>query len=217
MGRSGPVIAIDGPSGAGKSTLANALAIRLGVEALDTGAMYRAVAWAALDRGIDPHDAEAVAALARSVNIGIDDALQVDGREVTDAIRSGEVDSVVSVVAANPAVREEMVRRQREWLSVRGAGVIEGRDIANVVAPDADLKVYLTASSTVRADRRASQLGMPGDTALVEEQMSLRDRVDSTRAVSPLAPPGATAPGAIVIDSTGKGPDEVVEEVMAWL
>ena len=139
------VIAIDGPAGSGKSTVARAVAARLGLAYLDTGAMYRAVAFAAIRRGIDPEDTTSVAALARELDLSVDERVCVDGVDATIEIRTPEVTRAVSIVAANPEVRSELVRRQREWASERGGGVLEGRDIGTVVFPDAQLKVYLTA------------------------------------------------------------------------
>jgi cytidylate kinase len=199
-----PVIAIDGPAGSGKSTVSRALATRLGIDRLDTGAMYRAVAWAALDRGLDPGDREAVAALARIVVIVVGERVTVDGTDVTGAIRGPSVSAAVSAVAANPEVRSVMVKRQREWAAEHGGGVIEGRDIGSVVFPGADVKIYLTASAEERARRRPEE----GADAL-----SRRDRIDSTRAVSPLG----VAEGARVIDTTDRPVQEIVDQVVAWL
>ncbi len=198
------VIAIDGPAGSGKSTVSRALADRLGVDRLDTGAMYRAVAWATLDRHIDAADGEAVADLARSVVITVGDRVEVDGRDVTEAIRGPEVNRVVSVVAANPGVRSVLVERQRQWIAEREAAVVEGRDIGSVVFPDAKIKVYLTASPDERARRRPEE----GSVAL-----SRRDRLDSTRSASPLGVAG----GARVIDTTGREVEDIVDEVVTWL
>ncbi len=144
------VIAIDGPGGAGKSTVAQALAERLGLERLDTGAMYRAVTLAALQRGIAIDDGDRLALLAQALSIELDGRVIVDGVDVTDAIRSPEVDAAVSAVSAHPGVRTELVARQRDWVQRRREGVIEGRDIGSVVVPDADLKVFLTAHPKVR-------------------------------------------------------------------
>jgi CMP/dCMP kinase len=199
-----PVIAIDGPAGSGKSTVSRALAARLGVDRLDTGAMYRAVAWAALDRQIDPGDRGAVAELARSLGIAIGDRIEVDGMDVTDAIRGPEVSGAVSEVAANAGVRAVLVRRQRQWVADRGGGVVEGRDIGSVVFPDADVKIYLTASADERARRRPEE----GADAL-----SRRDRLDSTRSTSPLG----VADGARVIDTTDRQVEDIVQEVVTWL
>ena len=143
------IIAIDGPAGAGKSTVARALAARLGLQYLDTGAMYRAVTLAAMRRGIDPADVEPVADLARQIDLDVSDAgVFVDGLDATAEIRSPAVTTAVSAVAANGAVRAELVSRQREWAHRHGGGVLEGRDIGSVVFPDAELKLYLTARST---------------------------------------------------------------------
>jgi cytidylate kinase len=199
-----PTIAIDGPAGSGKSTVSRALAARLGIDRLDTGAMYRAVAWAALDRGIDPGDRQPVAEVARTVEVAVGERVTVDGTDVTEAIRGPAVSAAVSAVAANPEVRSVMVRRQREWAAERGGGVIEGRDIGSVVFPGADLKIYLTASAEERARRR------PGVGAAA---VARRDRIDSTRRASPLG----VAEGARVIDTTNRPVEEIVEEVVTWL
>ncbi|MHB1710117.1 MAG: (d)CMP kinase [Acidimicrobiales bacterium] len=198
------VIAIDGPAGSGKSTLSRALADLLGLDRLDTGAMYRAVAWAAVDRGVDPSDHGAVATLARSLEIVVGDRVEVDGRDVTAAIRSPEVNGAVSLVAANGEVRAIMVARQRQWVEDHGGGVVEGRDIGSVVLPRAALKIYLTASETERS-RRRSEEGSEG--------VARRDRLDSTRAESPLE----VARGARIVDSTGRSVEAVLEEVLTWL
>jgi cytidylate kinase len=199
-----PVIAIDGPAGSGKSTVSRALAARLAVDRLDTGAMYRAVAWAALDRGIDPGDRARVAALARGLTLTVGDGIEVDGTDVTEAIRGPRVSGVVSVVAANPDVRAVLVQRQRQWVAEHGGGVVEGRDIGSVVFPHADLKIYLTATAEERARRR------PEEGA---DAVARRDRLDSTRAVSPLG----VADGARVVDTTDRKVDDIVEEMVAWL
>jgi len=211
------VVAIDGPAGAGKSTLAAALAERLGLERLDTGAMYRAVAWAALERRVDLADTEAVAALARRLAIEVGERVVVDGTDATEAIRSAAVDTAVSAVAANPAVRAELVARQRAWVTARHGGVVEGRDIGTVVLPDADLKVYLTAATTERAARRAAQRGSDVDVGEVAAQLRRRDRLDSTRRDSPLVAAHDVAADAVVVDSTGRTLDDVVAEVLACL
>jgi cytidylate kinase len=211
------VVAIDGPAGAGKSTLARALAEHLRLERLDTGAMYRSVAWAALDRGIDPADTEAVATLARGLHIEVgEDAVVVDGADATAGIRTAAVDAAVSAVAANPAVRQELVGRQRAWVAARGGGVVEGRDIGTVVLPDADLKVYLTAHVEERAARRAAERG-EADPGEVERSLARRDRLDSTRAASPLPAPDEAPEDAVVVDSTGKPVRAVLEEVLTCL
>jgi cytidylate kinase len=191
------VIAIDGPAGAGKSTIARALAVRLGLEYLDTGAMYRAVTYAAMRRGIID-DAAAVATLAQEVTLEVGDhGVLVDGIDATVEVRSPEVTRSVSRVAANSAVRSELVERQRAWARRRGGGVIEGRDIGSVVFPDAQLKLYLTASPRVRAERRVAEAG--GDVDEIEAAIAARDDHDSSRADSPLV----QADGSRVLDTTG--------------
>jgi cytidylate kinase len=203
------VIAIDGPSGSGKSTVARAVASRLDLDYLDSGAMYRAVAFAAIRHAIDPEDRQAVAELARRVDIKVADRVLVDGVDATIEIRSPEVTRAVSIVAANPDVRREMVVRQREWVEVHGGGVVEGRDIGSVVFPHADLKVYLTAADSERASRRSKEmLDLHYDQ--VAADMASRDRMDSTRSDSPLV----LAEDALYIDTTGRGIDEVVNQVV---
>jgi cytidylate kinase len=203
------VIAIDGPAGSGKSTVAKEVASRLGLDYLDTGAMYRAVAFAAIRRGIDPEDFDRVAELARQVDLEVGDSVKVDGTDATIEIRSPEVTRAVSVVAANPAVRTELVARQREWASAHGGGVVEGRDIGTVVFPDASVKVYLTADDRERASRRSKEmLDLQYDQ--VAADIARRDHADSTRAASPLS----VAPDAVVLDTTGLGVDAVVSTVL---
>jgi cytidylate kinase len=204
------VIAIDGPAGSGKSTVARAVADRVGLAYLDTGAMYRAVAFDAIRRGVDPEDSEAVASLARGLDLTVGESIRVDGVDATIEIRTPEVTRAVSIVAANPAVRTELVRRQREWVVAHGGGVLEGRDIGTVVFPDADLKVYLTADESERANRRSREmLDLRYDQ--VAADMARRDRVDSTRADSPLS----VAPDAVEVDTTGMSIDDVVAAVVA--
>ena len=211
------VIAIDGPAGAGKSTVARAVARRLGLARLDTGAMYRAVTLLALRTGSDPGDAARVAELASGMVLSLDDdTVVLDGEDVTDAIRSPAVDAAVSTVAAIPAVRAELVRRQRDWVAERGGAVVEGRDIGSVVFPKAEVKVYLDAHPEERARRRSTQLGLEeeGDGLVsTAARLSARDSLDAGRAVSPLA----VAEGAIVVDSTHLSVDDVVEEVLRCL
>ena len=203
------VIAIDGPAGSGKSTVARQVAERLGLDYLDTGAMYRAVAFAAIRRGIDPEDVPTVARLAAQIDLEVSDAVMVDGVDATIEIRSPEVTRAVSAVAANPEVRRELVRRQREWGADHGGGVVEGRDIGSVVFPDAAVKVYLTADDSERAARRTQEmLDMHFDE--VAADIARRDHVDSTRAVSPLG----VAPDAGIIDTTGRSISEVVASVL---
>jgi cytidylate kinase len=210
--RSLRVIAIDGPAGAGKSTIARALAARLGLEYLDTGAMYRAVTAAALHDGIDVLDARAVADLAHRIGLEVGpDGVFVDGRNVTRVIRTPEITAAVSAVAANSAVRAEMRAQQIAWAEARGGGVIEGRDIGSVVFPDAELKLYLTASPRVRAERRVAEAG--GDVDEIERAIASRDQYDSTRVDSPLR----EADGSVVVDTTGLGIDEVLARIDALL
>ena len=204
------VIAIDGPAGSGKSTVARAVAERLKLPYLDTGAMYRAIAFAALRRGIDPEDVAPVAELAREVDLSVGDEVVVDGVDATIEIRGPEVTRAVSTVAANPAVREELVLRQRQWVADHGGGVVEGRDIGTVVFPSAALKVYLTADDRERANRRSKEmLDLHYDQ--VAADIARRDHVDSTRPASPLT----VAEDAIRIDTTGRPVDAVVDEVLA--
>lgn len=205
------VIAIDGPAGAGKSTIARALAARLGLGYLDTGAMYRAVTFAAMRRGVLDDDV-AVAALAADVTLEVGEhGVLVDGIDATTEIRTAEVTRNVSRVAANPAVRAEMVARQRVWAAARGGGVIEGRDIASVVFPDAELKLYLTASPRVRAERRVAEAG--GDVDEMESAIAARDAYDSSREHSPLL----QADGSRVVDTTGLSIDEVLATIEGLL
>jgi cytidylate kinase len=207
------VIAIDGPAGSGKSTVARAVAARLGLPYLDTGAMYRAVAFAALRLGLDPADAEPVARLAEQVELSVEDGVtRVDGVDASIEIRGPEVTRAVSAVAANPAVRRELVARQRDWAERRGGGVVEGRDIGTVVFPGARLKVYLTASQEARAGRRAKEVSDLSYDAVAAD-IARRDHVDSTRAADPLQ----VADGAVVVDTTGLDVDQVVDAVLGHL
>ena len=206
------VVAIDGPAGAGKSTVSKALAARLGLEYLDTGAMYRAVAFGVLRRGVAPSDVVTVADLADEIEVEVSAAgVVVDGVDATAAIRGREVTDAVSAVAANQRVRDVLVERQRAWVAERGGGVVEGRDITTVVLPDADLKLFVTASPRVRAERRVAELG--GDVAEIEASIIERDRRDSTREASPLMRSDA----ATVIDTSDMSVDEVVATVIAMV
>ncbi|HLI59419.1 MAG TPA: (d)CMP kinase [Solirubrobacteraceae bacterium] len=202
------VVAIDGPAGAGKSTVARAVAGRIGGVYLDSGAMYRAVALAAQRRGINP---EAAADVARTISIELlpGGGVLLDGEEVTGLIRDPAVSEGASAVAAVPEVRAAMVEQQRALLGSGGEWVAEGRDIGTVVWPQAEVKVYLTASPEVRAERRAAELGLP--VADVLAQIAERDGRDTTREHSPLR----AAPDAVTLDTTGLSLDEVVGRVAA--
>ena len=211
-----PVIAIDGPAGSGKSTVARAVAERLGLAYLDTGAMYRALALAALRRGVDPGAEAPLARLASGLDIDVGDAVVVDGVDVTSEIRGADVNRVVSAVAAHPPVRAEMVRRQRAWADAHDGGVVEGRDIGTVVFPEAELKVYLTAAGSERARRRRAETASDRDVPAVHDvaaELARRDDLDSSRALSPLT----VAEGAVVIDTTSRDVDDVVEEIVRRL
>ncbi|HVD92488.1 MAG TPA: (d)CMP kinase [Vicinamibacterales bacterium] len=208
------IIAIDGPSGAGKGTVARAVAARLGYRHVDTGAMYRALAWKALHDGLDLSDEASVAAVAERARFDVEGGrITIDGHDVATAIRTPEMDRASAMVARHPAVRRVLVARQRSY--GQGGGVVmEGRDIGTVVFPDADVKIYLDASPEERARRRAAD---PAHTSSRNSQLSdvatalaERDRSDSTRTASPLA----VAPDAVVMDTTGLPVDRVVEQVL---
>jgi cytidylate kinase len=204
------VIAIDGPAGSGKSTVARRLAERLGLEYLDTGAMYRGVAFAVLRSDIDPADEDDVAKLMPALAIDVGDGgVFIDGVDATIEIRGPEVTRAVSIIAANTRVREDLRQRQREWAEGRGGGVIEGRDIGTVVFPDADLKVYLTAAPEVRADRRSKEV-TDLDYETVAAELARRDALDQGRDDSPLT----EAPDAILVDTTDRAVDDIVDELL---
>ena len=195
------VVAIDGPAGAGKSTVARAVARALGFTYLDSGAMYRSVALAAARREREP------AQVAGDLRIDVGDRVRLDGEDVTDAIRRPEISEAASRAAADPAVRQAMVALQRRLLA-QGDWVAEGRDIGSVVAPEAEVKVFLTARPEERARRRAEELGADPETVLAEQ--AIRDERDRAREHSPLRP----APGALKLDTTGLSVEQVVERIV---
>jgi CMP/dCMP kinase len=210
------VVAVDGPSGSGKSTVSRRLATALRGVYLDTGAMYRAVTWAVLQAGADLQDPDAVTkiALETELSIGTDPAVPhflTNGIDVDAAIRGPEVTAAVSAVAAVPAVRRHLVALQREIIAAHDRIVVEGRDIASVVAPDADLKVYLTASAAARAQRRSAEDAT--DVRATEADLARRDKLDSSRATDPLR----QADDAIEVDTTGMGIDDVVARLLQLL
>lgn len=209
------VVALDGPSGTGKSTVARALAVELGLRYLNTGAMYRALTWAALQAGIAPTDTRAVAELAGRTAIEVttdpqDQRVTVDGRSVERQLRSAEVTAAVSPVSAVPEVRRHLIDSQRTLIGAGGI-VVEGRDIGTVVAPEAPLKVFLTASQDTRAQRRVRQDGDPAsDLQATAEALHRRDTYDSSRAAGPLRP----AVDAVQVDTTTLPIDEVVKRLV---
>ena len=203
------VVAIDGPAGAGKSTVAKALAHALKLKYLDTGAMFRAVTSLALSSGIDVHDEFAVGEIADTMNLEMENGSVIaNGTDVTTDIRSIAVTSAVSTVAANSRVRAIMRDRQRSWSDLNSGGVIEGRDIGTVVFPDAVLKVYLTASPRVRAERRVAEAG--GDIDEIERAIAERDLKDSTRADSPLQ----ESADSVVVDTSNRSIEEIVGSIV---
>ena len=204
------IIAIDGPAGSGKSTIAKALAKRLNLEYLDTGAMYRAVAFLSLQQSVETSDDQRVLEVAEEMDFNFTDGIcVVNGHDVTKEIRSSEVTETVSAVAAMPEVRKEMVKRQRIWVEERGGGVVEGRDIGSVVFPQAKVKVYLTASEEIRAERRVWQEESV-DTLGVADSIRKRDEADKGRSTSPLV----RSEGAVELDTSLMGVEETVEEIL---
>ena len=209
------IIAIDGPSGAGKGTIARAVAARLSYRHIDTGAMYRAVAWKALHEGVDLENEAMVAELAERAQFDVEDGrVRIDGHDVAAAIRTAEIDSAAATVARQPRVRAALIARQRAY-GLSGGIVMEGRDIGTVVFPHADVKIFLDASPEERARRRATDPAHAsgrGAGAIPEVATALaeRDRIDSTRAASPLK----AADDAVAIDTTNLSIDEAVEKVM---
>jgi cytidylate kinase len=207
------LVAIDGPAGSGKSSVARAVAERLGVANLDTGAAYRAVALAALEEGVDLDDGVTLAAIAYAVDLTASGVLYRGEHILEDALRTPEVSAAASKVSAHPQLREVLVERQRtaaREAQATGGAVVEGRDIGTVVLPDAELKVFLSASPEERARRRALQTGREAELGRIREAMSTRDRRDSEREASPLKP----APDAVVLDTTGLPLEEVVARIV---
>lgn len=204
------VIAIDGPAGAGKSTVARQVSTATGLRYLDTGAMYRCVALAVQQTSTNPHDAEAVGRIAREITVVIErDAAKLNGVDVSTEIRSSDINGTVSIIAAHTPVRDAMREQQRKWIRDHEGGVVEGRDIGTVVFPDAILKVFLTASPEVRAERRVGQSGE--DIRAVAASIAERDHLDSTRLDSPLTP----SRDSVVVDSSNRTIEEVVAEIVA--
>jgi cytidylate kinase len=215
MSGSVPVITIDGPTASGKGTIAERVARALGFRYLDSGALYRLVAWRALERGIDTSDEAAVARLAASMEPEFSNGrIELDGHDVTDAIRREEVSRTASQVAVHPRVRQALLELQRSRRQAPGL-VADGRDMGTVVFPDASLKVYLTASVDARADRRYKQLiekGFPANIAVLSQELRARDQRDSERTASPLKP----AEDAYQLDSSALTIEEVAAQVLDW-
>ncbi|MET1037586.1 MAG: (d)CMP kinase [Aeromicrobium sp.] len=208
------VVAIDGPSGSGKSSTSRGVAERLQLAYLDTGAMYRAMTWAMLQKGVDLDDPAAIAAASDALTVEsgtdpLDPTIRVDGTDVGEPIRGDDVTGAVSLVAAVPRVRELLVDLQRATIAASDGIVVEGRDIGSTVAPDAAVKIYLVADPAARAARRAAETGAT-DTAATEESLARRDAIDSTRATSPLV----QAHGAILVDGTHLTLDEVIDTIV---
>lgn len=205
-----PVIAIDGPAGAGKSTVARSVASRTGLPYLDTGAMYRCIALVAHRSGHDVTDVELMGKIAATAQIVVENGtVLLNGEDVSAQIRLPEIAQIVSIIAAHSSVRDAMREQQRQWVLAHDGGVIEGRDIGTVVFPNADLKIFLTASPEVRAQRRVHQAG--GDVEEIAANIAERDRIDSTRADSPLV----AAHDSLLVDSSNQSIDEVVEEIVS--
>lgn len=207
------IVTIDGPAGSGKSTTAKALALRLGFRYLDTGAMYRAVTWSVLERGIDPADGRRAGEAARALRLELttDGKVRADGTDVTSAIRTERVTSRVSEVSAHPEVRAAMTELQRA-LGAHGDLVCEGRDMGSTVFPDAELKIWLDAPAEVRAERRRRDLEASGESLSRDElvrRLTERDRKDASRAAAPLV----KVAGQVAVDTGGLAPEAVVEKL----
>lgn len=211
------VVAIDGPAGSGKSTVSRGVAAALGLPTLDTGAMYRATALAALEAGVDLGDAEAVAQVARRADIAVERGVTtLAGTDVSEEIRGPRVTAAVSQVSSHPPVRAILVERQRAWVEHHGGGVVEGRDIGTVVLPDAPLKVFITARDEVRAQRRQrdeASAARAVDAGAVREALNRRDRADGT--LGRATRPEDAAPDAIVVDTSDITADEVIADLVA--
>lgn len=212
-GRREPVVTIDGPAGAGKSTVAREVARRLGFKLVDTGALYRALAWAVAQSGVDVSDGAALAALLARTQVELSDGrVLVNGRDVTREIRTPEIGMLTSKLTALAPVREKMTPIQRS-LAVAGGVILEGRDTGTVVCPDAEVKIFLDADLSERARRRRDELaarGMTADYGTVKADMAQRDRQDMEREIAPLRKPE----GAITVDSTGATPEAVVDIIL---
>ena len=212
------VIAIDGPAGTGKSSVSTGLAHALGANHINTGAMYRIVTLAVLRAGVDPADSDAVVAVCQKTDFSVSfdpdhDTSYLAGEDVSEEIRGDAVTAAVSAVSAVPAVRTRLVARQRELAAGAGSVVVEGRDIGTVVLTDADVKIFLTASAAVRAQRRNDQnvaAGLPDDYPGVLADVTRRDELDSTRAVSPLRP----AEDAVIVDSGDMTQEQVISRLV---
>jgi cytidylate kinase len=213
------IVAIDGPAASGKSTVAKLVAKRLGFRYIDTGAMYRAITWQALEQKIDISDESALTRLAESAEIKLFPdqrsvyRICVNGQDVTDEIRTPKVNAAVSTVSKVPGVRTALIKKQREFAKTGADLVVEGRDIGTVVFPEADFKIFLTASPQVRAKRRQLELaekGLKVEISTVEREIIARDQIDSSRSVGPLT----RAPDAYILNTTNKSVKQVVEEII---
>lgn len=210
-----PIIAIDGPAGTGKSTVSRGVAAALGCEHLDTGAMYRAATVAAMNAGIDLHDGAAVRDCVAAAEIHVGDVVIANGRNVTEAIRTPEVTAAVSIVAAQPDVRAELIARQRAWVAERGCGVVEGRDITSVVLPDAPVRVYLYAAPEVRAQRRGADEAAANRAraeASIAGELAQRDASDTS--LGRVVRPDQVPDGVTVIDTTQQPAEAVIAEIV---